>query len=153
MQITHIQSGGLASNIIPGQLTLQLNFRYSTEQTDEQLKQAVHDCFSRHGLSPLIQWRLNGQPFLTAQGKLLQSTITSIQSATQQVPELSTSGGTSDGRFIAPYGVEVIELGPINATIHQVNECVSLADLEDLSTIYYLLCEQLLVQHSTDSGE
>lgn len=153
MQITHIESGGFASNIIPGQLTLQLNFRYSTEQTDEKLKLAVHDCFSRHGLNPLIQWRVNGQPFLTAQGKLLQSTIASIQSATQQVPELSTSGGTSDGRFIAPYGVEVIELGPINASIHQVNECVSLADLEDLSTIYYLLCEQLLVQHSTDSGE
>ena len=144
LQITHIQSGGQASNIIPGELKLQLNFRFSTEQTDEKLKNAVELCFLSHGLKPGIHWRLNGKPFLTAQGKLLESCIEAIQKVTQQKPELSTSGGTSDGRFIAPYGVEVIELGPTNATIHQVNECVSVFDLEQLCDIYFLLCKQLL---------
>ena len=143
LQITSIQAGGQASNIIPGELKLQFNFRYSTEQTDATLKHAVHACFSRHGLTPSINWRLNGEPFLTAGGRLLDSCIKAINALTRQQPELSTSGGTSDGRFIAPYGVEVVELGPVNATIHQVNECVSAADLEILSTIYYSLCERL----------
>lgn len=101
-------------------------------------------CFKKYGLSPEIQWRLNGEPFLTAQGRLLESCIKAIRNITDQLPELSTSGGTSDGRFIAPYGVEVIELGPVNSTIHQVNECVSLNDLEKLREIYYSICEQLL---------
>ena len=144
LQMTHIQSGGQASNIIPGELTLHFNFRYSTEQTAETLKHAVHDCFSRHKLKPTMHWRLNGEPFLTAGGHLLNSCIEIINTKTGKKPELSTSGGTSDGRFIAPYGIEVIELGPVNATIHQVNECVALADLEILSMIYYSLCEKLL---------
>lgn len=144
LQITHIESGGQASNIIPGELTLQLNFRYSTEQTDTTLKQAVHACFARHELSPVITWRLNGKPFLTESGRLLDCCIDAIITHTNQQPELSTSGGTSDGRFISPYGIEVIELGPVNATIHQVNECVSLSELNTLSNIYYSLCEKLL---------
>ena len=144
LQITNIQSGGQAGNIIPGELTLQFNFRYSTEQTAATLKQAVHACFTRHGLQPLITWRLNGEPFLTTSGRLLNSCVEAIHMHTRQKPELSTSGGTSDGRFIAPYGVEVIELGPINATIHQVNECVSATDLDILSAIYYSMCEELL---------
>ena len=144
LQITSIQSGGKAGNIIPGELTLQFNFRYSTEQTDATLKNAVEACFTRHQLNPVITWRLNGKPFLTSRGRLLESSVAAITALTNQKPELSTSGGTSDGRFIAPYGVEVIELGPVNATIHQVNECVSLADLETLSDIYYQVCESLL---------
>ena len=91
-----------------------------------------------------MHWRLNGEPFLTTGGDLLKNCIDAINTETHQIPELSTSGGTSDGRFIAPFGIEVLELGPVNATIHQVNECVALADLETLSNIYYLLCEKLL---------
>lgn len=145
LQITHIKSGGQANNIIPGELALHFNFRYSTEQTADTLKQAVQACFARHGLEPSITWRLNGEPFLTTGGRLLDSCIETIKTETHQNPELSTSGGTSDGRFIAPYGIEVVELGPVNATIHQVNECVALADLETLSNIYYSICEMLLV--------
>ncbi len=144
LQMTHIQSGGQASNLIPGELVLQCNFRYSTEQTDDVLKQAVQDCFSRHGFQPSIFWRLNGQPFLTDKGRLLDSCVDAIHQLMGDKPELSTSGGTSDGRFIAPYGIEVIELGPVNATIHQVNECVSSTDLDGLTTLYYALCERLL---------
>lgn len=145
MQITHIQSGGQASNIIPGELLLQLNFRYSTEQTASSLKKGVKDCLEKHRLNPSIDWRLNGEPFLTPKGDLIAQTIQIIHALTKQYPELSTSGGTSDGRFIAPYKVDVIELGPVNATIHQVNECVALADLGLLCDMYYALCETLLL--------
>lgn len=144
LQVTKIQAGGEANNLIPGTVDLHFNFRFSTEQTAETLKAAVHSCFQQHGLKPSIEWQLNGEPFLTQQGSLVQSTIQSIQTITHQVPELSTTGGTSDARFIAPYGVEVIELGPLNATIHQVNECVDLADLETLTSIYSLICKELL---------
>lgn len=144
LQITHIHAGGHASNIIPGELTLHFNLRYSTEQTDTGLMQKVNACFARHGLTPSIDWQLSGKPFLTAQGPLLTSCINAIQLHTGQTPELSTSGGTSDGRFIAPFGVEVIELGPVNATIHQVNECVASDDLDRLAEIYYSICTSVL---------
>lgn len=143
-QITHIQAGGHGNNVIPGTLTLNFNIRYSTEQTEKELKKIVHDCFSRHGLSPLIEWQLSGMPFLTANGRLLERCQQVIKECLNFMPECSTSGGTSDGRFIAPFGVEVIELGPVNATIHQVNECVRLQDLETLSNIYLGLCNTLL---------
>ena len=144
LQITSIKSGGEASNIIPGDLYLQFNFRYSTENSDTTLKAQVESCFTNHNLKPSIKWLLNGKPFLTNKGKLLDSCLTAIKEETNLDPKLSTSGGTSDGRFIAPYGVEVIELGPVNATIHQVNECVSLKDLEKLSEIYYSISIKLL---------
>lgn len=144
-QVTHIHSGGQASNVIPGELQVHFNFRFSTEQTAEGLQKAVKDCFARHKLKPNMNWLLSGEPFLTAQGLLLESAIKAIEKITDRVPELSTSGGTSDGRFIAPYGVEVVELGPLNATIHQVNECVSLTDLNLLRQIYYSICEQILL--------
>ena len=144
LQITEIKAGGIAGNIIPGDLMLQLNFRYSTEQTDSRLKQAVASIFDQHKLTPDIQWRLNGQPFLTKKGRLVTSCIDAIRNHTNAEPELSTTGGTSDGRFIAPYGVEVVELGPVNATIHQVNESVALKDLEQLSLIYYSVLEEIL---------
>ena len=141
LQITHIRAGGEANNIIPGELVLHFNIRYSTEQTAAGLMQKVQACFENHGLNLNIDWRLSGEPFLTAQGQLLTNCINAIQLHTHQTPELSTSGGTSDGRFIAPYGVEVIELGPVNATIHQVNECVSLSDLEILTEVYFSILE------------
>ncbi|WP_028388458.1 succinyl-diaminopimelate desuccinylase [Legionella fairfieldensis] len=146
LQITHIHAGGQANNIIPGELTMHFNFRFCTEQTADILKTAVMTCFKRHDLQPVIEWQLNGEPFLTSQGHLLEACLKAIKTITDQHPELSTSGGTSDGRFIAPYGVEVIELGPINTTIHQVNECVSLNDLQTLSKLYYSISEQLLIQ-------
>lgn len=144
-QIIHIHSGGSASNIIPGELIAHFNFRFSTEQTAEILKEAVENTFTKHDLAPFIQWRLSGNPFLTARGQLLESTVKAIEEITHNLPELSTSGGTSDGRFIAPYGVEVIELGPSNETIHQVNEKVALADLEKLAEIYLNIAKDLLV--------
>lgn len=144
LQMTHVQSGGQANNIIPGELELGFNIRYSTEHTDQTLMDQVNACFERHGLTPSIKWRLSGAPFLTDRGQLLDSCIQVIQARTGFAPELSTSGGTSDGRFIAPFGVEVVELGPVNTTIHQVNECVSLADLETLTEIYYQICVSLL---------
>lgn len=145
LQITNIQAGGHANNIIPGTLTLNFNFRYSTEQTPESLQKTVMQCFEKHQLEPEIIWRLSGHPFLTAQGALVEACIQSIETMTNQSPELSTSGGTSDGRFIAPYGVEVVEVGLINASIHQVNEHILMADLRILEAIYLGICEQLLV--------
>lgn len=144
LQVTHIHAGGEANNIIPGELALHLNIRYSTEQTASGLKSQIEACFAKYKLNPIIHWRLSGEPFLTSQGRLLNSCNNAIQLQTGQTPELSTSGGTSDGRFIAPYGVEVVELGPVNATIHQVNECVALADLKKLADIYHRVCTELL---------
>lgn len=145
LQITQIQAGGEAGNIIPGQLTLKLNFRFSTEQTPEKLQKSLNHCFERHHLKPEINWILSGNPFLTAQGQLLEQSIAVIKKINGQPPRLTTNGGTSDGRFIAPYGVEVIELGLCNATIHQVNECVAADDLNILSTMYYEICKALLL--------
>lgn len=144
MQITHIHSGGDAPNVIPGELFLQFNFRYSTERTADDIKEEVLECFKKYDLNPEIHWRLNGEPFITDHGLLLEATEKAIHSVIGRKPERSTSGGTSDGRFIAPYGTELIELGPVNKTIHQVNECVSLNDLEQLCEIYRLICESLL---------
>jgi succinyl-diaminopimelate desuccinylase len=143
MQITSLHSGGQALNIIPGDLEVHLNFRYSTEQSHHSLKEQVTAAFLEHHLNPQIEWRLSGEPFLTAKGPLLECCKKIIQTKTGKTPELSTSGGTSDGRFIAPYGVEVIELGPVNATIHQINECVSLKDLHQLEALYFSICEEL----------
>lgn len=146
MQITYLHSGGHASNIIPGELELHLNFRYSTEQTDQTLIDLVTNTFKRYKLNPNIEWRLSGEPFLTDKGLLLECSKKAVMDHTGLTPELSTSGGTSDGRFIAPYGVEVVEIGPVNATIHQVNECVSLHDLELLEKVYFSIAEQLLIK-------
>ncbi len=142
-QIVSIQSGGEANNIIPGELILRFNFRYSTEQTAESLIKKVEACCAQYHLNSEITWQHNGTPFLTDKGLLLDTTTKVIEKITHKKPELSTSGGTSDGRFIAPYGVEVIELGPLNKTIHQANECVSLSDLEQLSEIYYSVCDEI----------
>lgn len=145
MQITYVHSGGHATNIIPGELVMHLNFRYSTEQTDASLMDALTAIFQEHQLPAEINWRLSGEPYLTSKGALLEASQQAILQQTGLTTELSTSGGTSDGRFIAPYGVEVVEIGPVNATIHQVNECVSLEDLESLERIYFSIAERLLV--------
>lgn len=146
MQITSIHSGCFATNIIPAELKLQLNFRFSTEHTSESLQVHTANIFKEFQLDPDIEWRLSGVPFLTSSGDLLRCAQQAVYQISNIHPELSTSGGTSDGRFIAPYGVEVIELGPINATIHQVNECVSLSNLIDLEAQYYLITQKLLLE-------
>jgi succinyl-diaminopimelate desuccinylase len=146
MQITYLHSGGHAGNIIPGELVIHLNFRYSTEQTENSLKEKVTSIFNHHRINPTIVWRLNGEPFLTNKGSLLDRSKEAIMEQTGIRTELSTNGGTSDGRYIAPYGVEVIEIGPNNATIHQVNECISLGDLHLLEKIYFSICEKLLLK-------
>lgn len=143
-QIANISAGTGASNIIPSELYVQFNFRFSTESTDESLKKRVHDILDRHGLEYRLDWTLSGQPFLTASGQLVEATLASIEKITGLRSELSTSGGTSDGRFIAPTGAEVLELGPINATIHKVNEAVGVQELEQLAEIYEDLLVRLL---------
>lgn len=144
LQISNIHGGTGAGNVIPGELLVQFNFRYSTETDANTLKQRVVSILAKHELDYQLSWKLNGEPFLTAAGELLSATLAAIQAVTGRPAKLSTSGGTSDGRFIAPTGAQVIELGPINATIHKVNECVSSADLEQLADIYEQLLERLL---------
>jgi succinyl-diaminopimelate desuccinylase len=143
LQLTQIKAGGEAGNIIPGEIHMDFNFRYSTEQTADLLKLGVTQCFADFGITPSIHWRLNGEPFLTSNGVLLEACLEVLTHHLGVTPELSTSGGTSDGRFIAPYGIETLELGPVNATIHQVNECVSLEDLNTLTQIYYEISKKL----------
>lgn len=146
MQITYLHSGGHATNVIPGELHLHLNFRFSTEQNQDSLTTAVAELFKKHDLNPKIDWRLNGEPFITAKGHLVDAAKTAVFKHTGLRSELSTTGGTSDGRFIAPYGVELLEIGPVNATIHQVNECVALEDLWVLEKVYFSIAEKLLVE-------
>jgi succinyl-diaminopimelate desuccinylase len=143
-QITDVQAGTGASNVIPGELRVQFNLRYSTAITPDQIKQRVIELLQRHQLRYELTWTLSGQPFLTENGALLQATQAAIIAETGRTPTLSTAGGTSDARFIAPTGAQVLELGPCNATIHQVNECVSVSDLDQLSVIYERILENLL---------
>lgn len=141
-QISNIQAGTGATNVIPGTLTLTFNFRYSTEVTADELKQRVYDLLEQHALDYEITWTLSGLPFLTPVGELVNAAKHAILQVTGVESQLSTSGGTSDGRFIAPTGAQVLELGVLNATIHQVNEHVNIDELEPLAEIY----EQILVQ-------
>lgn len=142
LQVSNINSGTGATNVIPGALHCDFNFRFSTVVTAEQLQETVHSILDRHGLDYTLDWNLSGQPFLTAGGRLLQATQTAIESVTGTSTTLSTEGGTSDGRFIAPTGTQVIELGPCNASIHKVDEHVNCADLDTLTAIY----EQILFE-------
>ena len=143
-QITNIQSGTGATNVIPGTQEVLFNFRFSTEVTAEQLKDRTHAILDKFQFDYDIEWNLSGQPFLTAAGPLVDAAVNAIQSVKGIKTNLSTSGGTSDGRFIAPTGAQVLELGPLNATIHQVDECVSISDLNSLSTIYEKMLIELL---------
>lgn len=143
-QISNLNSGTGATNVIPGKTEVVFNFRYSTEVTHEQLQAGVIAILDKHGLKYDLSWELSGKPFRTANGALVDAVRVAIANVTGYQTELSTSGGTSDGRFIAPTGAQVIELGPLNATIHQVDECVSVADLDTLSVIYQALLSELI---------
>lgn len=145
-QISNFNSGTGATNVIPGEVHIVLNFRFSTELTEEQLRQRTEAILDKHGLKYQLQWKLSGQPFLTSEGKLVEAAQASIKKVCGYATELSTAGGTSDGRFIAPTGAQVVELGPVNATIHQVNECVKAGDLETLSAIYANMMRKLLTE-------
>lgn len=145
-QISNIQGGTGADNVIPGELEVMFNFRYSTEVNREQLQERVAKILDNHHLDYTLNWKLSGEPFLTAPGILLDAVQSAVREITGTRAQLSTDGGTSDGRFIAPTGAEVLELGPVNATIHKVNECVSVHDLDTLSLIYQRLLEILLVK-------
>ncbi|HSX84630.1 MAG TPA: succinyl-diaminopimelate desuccinylase [Cellvibrio sp.] len=143
-QISNINGGTGATNVIPGTVDVVFNFRFSTELTDAILRERTEAILNKHGLNYDLTWTLSGQPFLTTRGDLVNAVVAAIKSETGRDAELSTSGGTSDGRFIAPTGAQVVELGPINATIHKVNECISAADLETLTGIYGKALENLL---------
>ncbi len=144
-QIANIHAGTGAENVIPGELDVQFNLRFSTELTAQAIKQRIHAHLDKHNLDYTINWRLSGNPFLTPAGELVEAAKSAIRDTMGFDTELSTSGGTSDGRFIAPTGAQVVELGPINATIHQVNECVSVTALDQLSSIYHKMLHTLLV--------
>ena len=143
-QISNINGGTGATNVIPGELEVIFNFRFSTELTEQQLIERTETILDKHGLEYKANWNLSGLPFLTAEGDLVSATVASISEVTGLEPELSTAGGTSDGRFIAPHGVQVIELGPVNATIHKIDENISVDDLNTLTDIYQTLLTKLL---------
>ncbi len=144
-QISNIHSGSRVTNVIPGEVEIMFNFRYSTETTKEALQKKVNDILDSRKLNYSIDWSHSGFPFLTPKGELVSACVDAIEKIKSIKPKLSTSGGTSDGRFIAQEGTQVVELGPINATIHQVDESVLVQDLEDLSKIYSQILTNLLV--------
>ncbi len=143
-QISNIHAGTGATNVIPGELEVLFNFRFSTEVTDAELRQRVESILEAGGFDYALEWTLSGQPFLTPTGRLVDAARAAVGEVTGLEPQLSTSGGTSDGRFIAPTGAEVVELGPLNATIHQIDERVGVQELEQLSTIYQRILDRLL---------
>ena len=143
-QISNVSSGTGATNVIPGDIKMLFNFRFSTEVTEVQLRQRVENILGKHGLNYSMEWRLSGEPFLTATGLLVDVATQCIEEVTGLKTLLSTAGGTSDGRFIAPMGTEVVELGPLNSSIHRVDEHVSIDDLEKLTKIYQKIVSQLL---------
>ena len=136
-QISNMHSGDGVTNVIPGDAQVKFNFRYSTETNKENLQKKVHEILDLHNLDYSIEWSHSGYPFLTPKGELVSACVEAIKKTKGIDTELSTSGGTSDGRFIAQEGTQVVELGPVNATIHQINESVLVQDLDDLSEIYY----------------
>ena len=143
-QISNINAGTGAGNVIPGSLTAEFNFRYSTEQTAEALESAVGAALAAAGLRHELRWHRSGAPFLTASGALIDAVNAAVTAELGREPERSTGGGTSDGRFIAPTGTEVVELGPVNATIHKIDECVAIADLGRLARLYQQILETLI---------
>jgi len=143
-QISNVQAGTGADNVIPGELTALFNLRFSTELTPESIQRRIEVILGRHGLDYRIDWRLSGNPFLTEPAELYAATRAAIEAETGDPPTPSTTGGTSDGRFIAPTGAQVLELGPVNATIHKINECVGVDELDRLSDIYQGILTRLL---------
>ncbi len=143
-QISNVHAGTGAANVIPGEMVVDFNFRFSTESTPETLKQRVHAVLDRHGLDFDIEWTLAGEPFLTPVGNLSEALRNAIRSEVKIDAQLSTSGGTSDGRFIAKICPQVVEFGPLNASIHKIDECVEVASIEPLKNIYRKTLESLL---------
>ena len=147
-QIANINGGTGASNVVPGHVEVMCNFRYSTELTADALTAKVEAILDRHEVDYDINWTYNGLPFLTASGALVDACLEAIKTTTGTISQLSTAGGTSDGRFIAPTGAQVVELGPCNATIHKLNECVKVSDLEQLTLVYQAVLSRLMVPES-----
>lgn len=145
-QISNINAGTGANNVIPGDLHILFNLRFSTEVTETELRSRIESILDSHKLNYDLQWTLSGHPFITPKGELVDATCKAIKEVCGYDTQLSTAGGTSDGRFIAPTGSQVIELGPLNATIHQINECVKADDLNVLSKIYHRIMEHLLTK-------
>lgn len=143
-QISNFNSGTGAGNVIPGDAAVRFNFRYSSSVTKDELKKKVHGILDRHGLRYSIDWRSMGDPFLTKPGELSQAMQEAVEKATGLKPRLDTGGGTSDGRFIAPLGAQVVEFGPRNASIHKIDECVAVKELEQLVDIYVDVLKKLL---------
>ncbi len=145
LQISNIHAGTGATNVIPGELVVDFNLRFSTVQTPEGLQQQIEAMLKKHGLAYRIDWNLSGLPFITETGPLLEAARRAIRDVQGIETEMSTAGGTSDGRFIAPTGTQVLELGPVNESIHKINEHVRVADLEALTRIYRKMLENLLL--------
>ena len=144
-QVSNIHSGTGADNVVPGDLEAVFNFRFSTETSQERLEQHVNDVLKKYDLSYDLKWHISGQPFITKAGELVDATRKAIRDVAGIETELSTSGGTSDGRFVAPTGAQVIELGPLNATIHKIDECVGADDLDTLSGYYEQVMKNLML--------
>ena len=147
-QISNIHGGTGASNVIPGHVVIDFNFRFCTESSADSLQKRVHEVLERHGVEYSLVWTIGGQPFLTTPGTLVNAVRAAIEDETGLVSELSTTGGTSDGRFIAQICPEVIELGPPNASIHKIDEHIAVADIEPLKNIYRKTLEQLQRQQT-----
>lgn len=144
-QISNLIAGTGADNVIPGELRAVFNFRYGTASTAQGLRERVEAILRRHGVAFELDWWLSGEPFLTRGGRLRDATVAAIRELCGVEPELSTGGGTSDGRFIAPLGAEVVEVGPVNASIHKVDEHVALDELERLPALYRAIAERYLL--------
>jgi succinyl-diaminopimelate desuccinylase len=144
-QISNLNAGTGALNVIPGSLVAHFNFRFSTASSAESLRERTEAILRKHKLDYALEWNLSGEPFLSPAGGRLRETVVGVCRELCGVePEQSTGGGTSDGRFIAPLGAEVVELGPVNASIHKVDECVAVEELERLPELYQAIGERLL---------
>jgi len=143
-QVVEIHAGIGFPNVTPGELTARFNLRYSTEWNHDRLKTRVHEIFDAHEVDYELNWHLSGEPFLTQPGKLIDAVVDAVKEITGNAPELSTGGGTSDGRFISPAGTDVVELGPVNASIHKIDEHVRIDDVITLTTMYKRIMELLL---------
>ena len=144
-QVVDVRAGIGAPNVTPGELSARFNFRYSTEWTHESLQEKVHAVFDAHDIDYELNWHLSGKPFLTDPGKLINAVSQAVTEHTGSAPELSTGGGTSDGRFISPAGVDVVELGPVNASIHKIDEHVKVEDVITLTSMYRRIMELMLL--------
>ena len=144
-QVSNFNAGTGANNVVPGEAHLKFNFRYSTASTTESLQTLVHGILDRHGVEYELEWKYDGRPFLTPRGDLVDAVAKAIKDVTGVDTELSTTGGTSDGRFIADICPQVVEFGPTNATIHKVNECLPVKEVETLPAIYRRIVELLLL--------